>query len=379
MRELIDLPMTAMRGAIGFDHGQASATGILLVNVGTPDAPTTSAVRRYLKQFLSDPRVIENQGWRWKLLLHGIILRTRPARSAAAYRHIWTEEGSPLLVVSLAQARLLEAELAKRSGRRVRVEVGMGYGSPSVDSALLKLLNDGCDRLLVFPLYPQYAAATAGSAFDAVAKSLEKTRWVRPLRFVSGYHDHPSYIEALAGSLRDYWEGMGRADRLLLSFHGLPKSTLAEGDPYFCFCHKTARLLWDQLETPEADRFMAFQSRFGKDEWLRPYADELLAEWGRSGVRTVDVICPGFAADCLETLEEIGDEYGAYFTNAGGESLRYVPALNDRPEHIQALADIALSHLGDWASPAKDPASESVLLNTRKELAQREQRRGINT
>ena len=370
--------MTAMRAAPDFDHGKVCATGILLVNVGTPDAPTPSAVRRYLKEFLSDPRVIENQGWGWKLLLHGVILRTRPARSAAAYRHIWTQEGSPLLVVSQKQARMLETEVGKRSGCPVRVEVGMGYGSPSVDMALGKLLNEGCDRLLVFPLYPQYAAATTGSAFDAAARHLGETRWVRPLRFVSGYHDHPAYIEALAESLSDHWSASGRADRLLLSFHGLPKSTLAQGDPYFCFCHKTARLLWDRLEVPEAERHLAFQSRFGKGEWLKPYADELLAEWGRSRVRTVDVICPGFAADCLETLEEIGDEYGAYFTGAGGESLRYVPALNDRPAHIRALAEIAMLHLGDWAE-AKDGASESALLNTRRDLAQMEQRRGINT
>jgi protoporphyrin/coproporphyrin ferrochelatase len=368
---LIDLPM-AMRAAPGFDHAKPGATGVLLINVGTPAAPTAKAVRSYLKTFLSDPRVIEHQGWKWKLVLYGAILRTRPKQSAAAYRHIWTEAGSPLLVVSQKQAELLQAALQKRLGGRVVVEVGMGYGAPSVDTALGKLWAAGCERLLVFPLYPQYAAATVGSALDAVTGSLKQTRWVRPFRFLSGYHDHPAYIAALAESLRDHWSRAPRAERLLLSFHGLPKSTLALGDPYFCHCHKTARLLWDLLETPAQDRHLGFQSRFGKGEWLRPYANEVLEEWGRQGVGTVDVICPGFATDCLETLEEIGDEYAGYFKAAGGRELRYVPALNLRPAHIEALAHIALSHLGDWAA-----SDESTDL--RAELAHRELQRGLNS
>lgn len=370
----------AMRDTHEFDHARRPVTGVLLINVGTPSSPTPAAVRSYLRQFLSDPRVIERQGLRWKFLLHGLILRTRPRVSAAAYKHIWTAEGSPLLVVSVRQAKALEAALSRRCAQPVRVEVGMGYGSPSVDTALGRLWEAGCDKLLAFPLYPQYAAATVGSALDAVAASLAQTRWIRPFRFVSGYPDHPAYLEALAESLRETWLREGKSDRLLLSFHGLPRATLAQGDPYHCQCFKTARLLWDRLGVTEPERHLAFQSRFGQGEWLKPYADELLAEWGRSGVATVDVLCPGFAADCLETLEEIGDEYAAGFRAAGGTRLRYIPALNDRPAHIEALADIAQSHLGDWgtSSGAWDEAALDTTLQERAERARHEKERGLN-
>ncbi len=372
--------MTAMRAAPEFDHGKPGTTGVLLVNVGSPSAPTTAALRTYLKAFLSDPRVIENQGWGWKLLLHGVILRTRPKRSAAAYRHVWTDEGSPLLLVSKRQAAGLEAALGQRFGNPMRVEAGMGYGSPSVDSALARLWEAGCDRLLVFPLYPQYAAATVGSAQDAVAASLKRTRWVRPFRFVSGYHDHPGYLDALSESIREHWSRVGKSDRLLISFHGLPKVTLLQGDPYHCQCLATARLLWDRLGVAPEDRHIGFQSRFGRAEWLKPYADQLLVEWAKSGVSTVDVVCPGFAADCLETLEEIGDEYSGYFKAAGGKQLHYIPALNDRAAHIGALADIAVSHLGDWGTPraAWDARAEQERLRLRGERAEKEKRRGLN-
>lgn len=357
---LIVLPMTR-ENPVG--NERRPVTGVLLINVGTPSAPTPTAVRHYLKQFLSDPRVIENQGLSWKLVLYGIILRTRPAKSAAAYKHIWTDSGSPLLVVSQQQARMLESALQSQCNHPVRVEIGMGYGSPSVESALARLWEAGADRLLVVPLYPQYAAATVGSAFDAVARCLEQSRWVRPLKFVSGYFDHAAYIEALAESLQDYWSRNGKGDRLLVSFHGLPRTAVAQGDPYEQHCLVTARLLWERLGMPVSQRHLAYQSRFGKSEWLTPYADEVLSDWGRSGVAKVDVICPGFAADCLETLEEIGDEYAEVFRAAGGTQLNYVPALNDRPAHIRALAEVALSHLGDWCDRPDELADNGIMIS----------------
>jgi ferrochelatase len=372
--------MTRMRNAPHFDHGGLPACGVLLTNVGTPDAPTTPALRKYLSEFLSDPRVIENQGLTWKLVLHGIILRTRPQRSAAAYKHIWTAEGSPLLAIARKQAAGVQARLSDRFGNPIKVEIGMGYGSPGIDSGLSRLWEAGCDRVLVFPLYPQYAAATVGSTFDAIAASLRQTRWVRPLRFISGYCDHPGYIKALVASIRDHWKQHQKAQRLLLSFHGLPKDALTKGDPYHCQCLKTARLLWDALELPAAERHVGFQSRFGKQQWLQPYSDGILKDWGRSGVESVDVVCPGFSADCLETLEEIGDEYRGYFIAAGGKDLRYIPALNDRPDHLEALADIAERHLSDWCVLRAhwDGRLFAEAANDRQERAEAEKQRGIN-
>jgi len=372
--------MTAMRDARGFDHAAPPATGILLTNVGTPDAPTAPALRKYLAEFLSDPRVIEKQGLAWKAILHGIILRTRPRRSAAAYRHIWRDTGSPLLAILKQQATLLQERLSDRFGNPIRVEIGMGYGSPSIDTGLTRLAEAGCERLLVLPLYPQYAAATVGSTFDAVAASLRQTRWVRPLRFISGYHDHPRYIAALAASIRESWSTRGRGERLLLSFHGLPKEALTKGDPYHCHCLKTARLLWDRLGLPDAERHLGFQSRFGRQEWLQPYTAEVLRDWARSGVATVDVVCPGFSADCLETLEEIAVEYAGYFKEAGGKAVHYIPALNERPDHIEALADIAALHLGDWCTSRVewDGRLFAGEAQQRQERADREKQRGLN-
>jgi ferrochelatase len=372
--------MSPLRDLGPFNHGGLPSCGVLLTNVGTPEAPTSSALRKYLAEFLSDPRVIENQGLGWKLILHGLILRTRPARSAAAYKHIWGEDGSPLLAIAQRQAAGVQERLAAAFGNPIKVEIGMGYGSPSMDSGLTRLWEAGCDRVLVFPLYPQYAAATVGSTFDAIAKSLGQTRWVRPLRFISGYHDHSGYISALAASIRDFWKEHQKDQRLLVSFHGLPKESLAKGDPYHCQCLKTARLLWDQLELPLSDRYLGFQSRFGKQVWLQPYTDGILKEWGQAGVEQVDVVCPGFSADCLETLEEIGDEYRSEFLAAGGKDLRYIPALNDRADHLDALAEIITLHLGDWGTPKSnwDGRLFAEEARHRQERADRERQRGIN-
>jgi ferrochelatase len=361
-------------------HGQVPAVGVLLTNVGSPAAPTRKALTKYLAQFLSDPRVIENQGLVWKLILHGIILRTRPKRSAHAYQQIWTEEGSPLLAIARKQARGIATALAQRIGSPLHVAVGMGYGTPSVAEALVELREKGCRRVLVLPLFPQYAAATVGSTFDGVTGALSRWRWVPELRMIGQYHDEPAYIQALAASVREVWEKGGRPDRLLMSFHGLPKRCLLEGDPYHCQCHKTARLLADSLELSSDFWMLAFQSRFGKEIWLRPYTDETLKTWGREGVKKVDVICPGFSADCLETIEEIGAENRDYFLSAGGKSFRYIPALNARADHIEALAELAMRHLAGWVVPSSDWDGDRALQAARltEERARDKQREGLN-
>ena len=373
--------MTDYSGVSDAVHGQLPAVGVLVTNVGSPAAPTRQALKKYLAQFLSDPRVIENQGLRWKLILHGIILRTRPKRSAHAYSQIWTEEGSPLLAIARRQAEGIAASLATSIGSPVHVAVGMGYGTPSIADALAELRDKGCRRVLVMPLFPQYASATVGSTFDGVAGALSRWRWVPELRMVGQYHDEPAYVQALAASVRELWSRAGRPDKLLMSFHGLPKRCLLEGDPYHCQCHKTARLLADALELPPDFWFLAFQSRFGREVWLRPYTDETLKAWGRAGVQKVDVICPGFSADCLETIEEIGAENRDYFLSAGGKEFRYIPALNDRADHTEALAKIAMRHLAGWVVPRENWDGDRARDEARQteERAEAKQREGLNS
>jgi len=327
-----------------FKHEDRVSTGILLTNLGTPDAPTKVALKRYLKEFLWDPRVVEEPRWKWWLILNAVILNTRPARSARAYESVWTEKGSPLMLHSLDQ----QEGLQKLLGDDVHVELAMRYGNPSIASGLQALREKGCTRVLVFPLYPQYSATTTGSTFDAVADELKTWRWVPELRMISSYHDHPAYIDALAASVRSHWEAHGKADRLLISFHGIPQRYFDNGDPYPCMSRKTGRLLAEALELNEDGWLLSFQSRFGREEWVKPYTDETLKEWGAEGVGRVDVICPGFSSDCLETLEEIAVENRDYFIEAGGKELNYIPALNSDEEHIKALADIANAHLKGW-------------------------------
>lgn len=321
------------------------ATGILLVNLGTPDAPTPEALRRYLGEFLSDPDVVTLPKLLWWPILYGLVLHTRPAKSAEAYRRIWTGEGSPLLVNTLALKDKFTAALQQRLGGEPAVAVGMRYGHPSLLTALAALRDAGAEQLLVLPLYPQYARATTGSTLGAVAETLKKLRWAPSLSSVHDYHAEPAYISALAQSVREHWGASGRGGKLLVSFHGIPKQVSDAGDPYRGQCETSARLLAEQLGLKPTEWQLVFQSRFGAAEWLKPYAEDVLQELAAGGVKTVDVICPGFAADCLETLEEIALRYAEGFRTAGGEALRYIPALNDRASHVDALAGLALAKL----------------------------------
>jgi len=320
--------------------------GVLLVNLGTPDAPTTAAVRRYLAEFLADPRVVEMARLPWWLILHGIILRTRPRRSAAAYRKVWTEQGSPLLAVGRRQAAALQQALAARLGDRVQVELAMRYGNPSLADGLERLRQGGAGRVVVLPLYPQYSATTTGSTFDGLSQVLTRWRWLPELDFVTRYHHRPAYLDALAQSVRDHWSAHGEPERLLLSFHGIPKDYADQGDPYPRQCEATAQALAERLGLSAGRWQLSYQSRLGRAEWLRPYTDQTLEAWGRAGVKRVDVVCPGFAADCLETLEEIAQENRHLFQQTGGGEYHYIPALNDRPDHIAALAELVLGRLG---------------------------------
>lgn len=349
-------------------HGQAAATArtaVVLCNLGTPDAPTATALRRYLAEFLSDQRVVEIPRLVWWPILHGIILRTRPAKSAAKYAGIWTPEGSPLRVWTDKQAKLLAGYLGER-GQRVAVRGAMRYGTPSIASVLDELKAMGVNRILVFPLYPQYCAATTASVFDAVYAWAGRQRSLPELRFVNRYHDDPLYIDALARRVSAHSQAHGRPDKLVLSFHGVPKRTLALGDPYHCECQKTARLLAERLNF-EADRVLVtFQSRFGKAEWLQPYTEPTLAQLARQGTKRVDVMCPGFTSDCLETLEEINQEARAAYLNAGGSEFHYIPCLNDQHEWIAALSSIAMRHLQGWPTTGTDDAAA---LATQRERA----------
>lgn len=351
--------MPRYRGNPDFRHDSTPATGILLSNLGTPDAPTTTAVRRYLAEFLWDPRVVEVSRPVWWLALHGVILRTRPAKSAHAYDLVWSDAGSPLLVNTINQRDKLASALSGRVSTPLHIEVGMRYGQPSLASALQKLAAANCTRLLVLPLYPQYSGTTTASTFDEVCAQLASFRRVPALHFVDSYHDDPGYIAALAASLREHWETSGKQQRLLFSFHGIPKRYLLEGDPYHCQCHKTARLVAEKLQLADEQWSVAFQSRLGREEWLRPYTDEVLPQLAQSGVKDIDVICPGFASDCLETLEEVALRYRDLFIESGGNTLNYIPALNDRDDHIECLVKIVSSVLDTWHNrhlPETDPA-----------------------
>ena len=341
----------AYRGSEPFDSDAPSPIGILLTNVGSPAAPTPAALRRYLAQFLGDERVIEYPRWLWQPLLHGVILNTRPRRSARLYQRIWTADGSPLVGIMRRQAAGLAAALTT-GDVPVKVVIGVRYGEPSIPAALRELDAAGAQRVLVLPLFPQYSATTTATSLDAVFDELKTWRCVPELRTVNRYGDHPLYIAALAASIREAWATDGRPDRLLLSFHGIPRDYADKGDPYPDECRRTAGLLAAALGLTDEQWAATFQSRFGPSEWLQPYTDETLAEWGRAGLRRVDAACPGFSADCLETTDEIGHEGAETFEEAGGGELRYIPALNDRPDHIAALAAVAQAHLQGWLEPA---------------------------
>ncbi len=331
-----------------YKHDSMPRTGVLLVNLGTPTAPTAAALRPYLKQFLSDPRVVEIPRALWWVILNGIILNLRPAKSAKKYASIWTDQGSPLKVNTERQAAALRPALSGSDGDGVLIGWAMRYGAPSVPDTLNELRARGCTRILVLPLYPQYAASTTASAMDEVARCLSHWRNLPEMRFVRSFHDHPAYIGALAASVREHWSRHGQAEKLVMSFHGVPRRSLELGDPYHCECHKTARLVAEALDLPPERWQLTFQSRFGKAEWLQPYTEPTLEKLAKGGCRSVDIMCPGFVSDCLETLEEIALECRDAFLNAGGEQFHYIPCLNERPEWITALGTIASEHLGSW-------------------------------
>jgi len=332
-------------GNSDFKHDTGSCTGVLVTNLGTPDAPTPSALRRYLGEFLADPRVVEVPRFIWWFILHGFILRTRPKRSAAAYRKIWTESGSPLLAISKKQAAAIQIYLDGHATEKFHVELAMRYGNPSIRSGLKKLQQANAKKIIILPLYPQYSASTTASTFDAVADVLKTWRNIPELDLVKHYHDSSDYINALAESITEHWQQTNRAEKLLFSFHGIPKAYFDAGDPYYCECHKTARLVAEKLNLDEEEWLLTFQSRFGPKEWLKPYTDMTLKELARQGIKNVNVVCPGFSADCLETLEEINIRYRETFLTEGGENFTYIPALNDRPAHINALTNIILNHI----------------------------------
>ena len=335
-----------------FQHGEPARTAVLLCNLGTPDEPTAPALRRYLAEFLGDHRVVEIPRPVWWLILHGIILRTRPAKSARKYASIWLPEGSPLKVWTAKQATLLRGHLGER-GHHVTVRYAMRYGNPSMASELDKLKAEGHTRILILPAYPQYSATTTASVFDAVYTWAARVRRIPELRFVNNYHDDPGYIEALARRITKYWQDHGRPDRLVMSFHGVPERTLHLGDPYHCECHKTARLLAQRLSLSKDQYQLTFQSRFGKAKWLQPYTEPTLVSLAQAGVKRVDVVCPGFTGDCLETLEEIAMEAHEAFLHAGGKEFNYIPCLNDSPGWIAALATLAERHLSGWPTQVK--------------------------
>jgi ferrochelatase len=334
-----------------YSHGQPPRTAVLLCNLGTPDAPTPAAVRRYLAEFLSDHRVVEIPRLLWWLILHGVILRFRPAKSAAKYASVWTPEGSPLKVWTEKQSKLLQGWLGQRN-HGVKVRWAMRYGSTSIASQLDAMKADGVTRVLVVPAYPQYSATTTASVFDAVYTWAQRTRAVPELRFVNHYHDDRDYISALAASVQRHWKTHGKPDQLVLSFHGVPARTLELGDPYHCECFKTARLLAERLGINKTEYKVTFQSRLGRAKWLEPYTEPTLIAMAKAGVKRVDVVCPGFTSDCLETLEEIDMEGRAAFLLAGGKAFHYIPCLNDDPEWITALCNISERHLGGWNTQA---------------------------
>ena len=325
-------PQTLQSGSID----RSATTGLLLVNLGTPDAPTSPAVRRYLAEFLADPRVIEIPPFLWKLILHGIILRVRPKKSAALYQSIWTDEGSPLLTISRQQQVAIQQQL----GDKVRVKLGMRYGNPSIASALREFQDEGIERIIIFPLYPQYAAPTTGTVFDAVARELMNWRRVPALTYIDGYFDNSFYLAALSNSIREHINQHGVPQKIIFSYHGMPKRNYDLGDPYYDFCTRTTALVAEQLGLTEDICLSTFQSRFGYAEWLQPYTDKTLEALPASGVKNIAILSPAFSADCLETLEELAVENRETFMHAGGENYHYIPALNDRADHIHALVDV---------------------------------------
>jgi ferrochelatase len=346
-----------------FSHGTQSRIGILLINLGTPESPTTPAVRAYLREFLSDPRVVEIPRILWWPILHLFVLSTRPRVSARRYAQVWMSEGSPLKVHTERQATLLRGYLGERAKTLpLTVDYAMRYGKPSIPDRLKEMKAQRCDRILLVPLYPQYSASTTATAFDTAFRCLENMRNQPAVRTVRSFHDHPGYIATLAQNVRDYWMKSQRPDVLVISFHGVPRATLDQGDPYHCECHKTGRLLAEALGLKQERYRVTFQSRFGRAEWLKPYTADVLVELARQKAGRVDVVCPGFVSDCLETLEEIAIEGKAIYLGAGGRDFHFIPCLNERSDWIHALADIATANLVGWGDAVTHESLEMARL-----------------
>jgi ferrochelatase len=337
-------------GSPDIPHGISERLGVLLVNLGTPDSPAPGDVRRFLAEFLSDPRVVEAPRWFWLPVLHGVILRIRPRRSAHAYRQVWTEQGSPLLFHSKALADQLKTSLEAQLVEAPAFALGMTYGNPSIASALERLRLAGATHIIVLPLYPQYSGTTTASVFDRVSQTLQRWRRIPELRFIAQYHDDPAYIDAVAASIAAHWQTLGTRQHLLFSFHGIPQSYVDAGDPYLQQCSTSARLIAERLQLRDGEWSMSFQSQVGRAEWLRPYTDELLTRYAREGQhREITVACPGFAIDCLETLEEIALRNRETFLTNGGIAYSYVPALNASAAHTKLLTELIVRHLAGWS------------------------------
>jgi ferrochelatase len=346
-----------------FTHQQQDKVGVLITNLGTPDAPTPKALRRYLAEFLSDPRVVEVPRLLWFLILHGVILRIRPRRSAKAYATVFTDDGSPLLFHTERQCNAIRQQLANKGYQNIEVDFAMRYGNPGINTVLDRMFSRGVRKLLVLPLYPQYSASTSASTFDAIAKDFTTRRWLPDFRFISHYHDFPPYIAAATEQIKLFWQQHGKPKKLLFSYHGIPKLYLMNGDPYHCECYKTSRLIAEQLGLNKDEYMTCFQSRFGREEWLKPYTDETLKSLPAQGIDDVHVFCPGFSADCLETIEEIAEENKEYFVEAGGHSYHYISALNDTSHHIEALCTLLEQNLQHWqclADPQRDERAKVV-------------------
>lgn len=350
-------------------HSQPPRAGILLANLGTPDRPDARALRKYLREFLWDRRVVEVPRPIWWMILNLIIVPFRSPRSAEAYRRVWTERGSPLLFYTRDLAQAMAHEFA-RSQPQVRVYPAMRYGSPGINEALEQARADNVQRLIVLPMYPQYSATTTASVFDGLANALKKVRWLPELRFITHYHYDEAWVEAIADRIRAHQDEHGKPEKLLFSFHGIPKKYLLKGDPYYCECQSSARRIAARLKLEPDAWQVTFQSRLGREEWLKPYTDETLKKMAGDGIKHVQVVCPGFAVDCLETIDEIGMENREEFEHAGGERLEYIPALNAEPDHARVLAELCWRHGQGWPEFGKQAALSDETLAERAERAE---------
>jgi len=334
-------------GEKDYEHGSKEKIGVLITNLGTPDAPNKKELKVYLNQFLSDPRVIELPKILWQIILKLVILQIRPSKSAEAYKQIWTDKGSPLLDIANRQLNKIQSSFSSKN-ENIVFEVGMRYGNPSIPDALLKLQKKQVRRLLVLPMYPQYCAATTGSTFDEVTNVLQKWRWIPEMRFINQYFEEKNYIEALSNSIKSFWKKTSKPQKIIFSYHGIPKRYLTNGDPYHCFCLKTTRLVKEHMGLSDDEIMTTFQSRFGREEWLKPYTSETLKELPKQGIKNIHIISPGFSSDCLETLEELEEENKEYFMESGGENYHYIPCLNDHDDHIDFFVNLIKKHTQGW-------------------------------